>query len=391
MMLDNLGRGPKQGFCRFSAGRQLDGFPGDSIVARMSGFLVLVLLVLWPAVVRGEADQGAASPLPAGMAESIPEEARSLYLPHRRGSEFFNPWQEMDSKAWSFLRWKLFDWNSFDKSRTPDLPLVDNDGAYLTRSGEPPSITWVGHATFAVQDEGDVFLTDPHFSKRALFPARWNPPGIPLDSIPPDAFAIISHNHYDHLDTETVESLPSSIKWFVPLGLGEWFRDLGREAVELDWWESTRHGNWTITCLPSQHWSSRIDQLPNRSLWCAYLLDNGKRKYFFAGDTGYFHGFREYRRRFGPIDVAMLPIGAWAPRFMMRYQHMDPAEALLSFQDLGAQRFYPMHYGTFDLTDEPLDQPPVALMELVEEQGLDPRKFRILPAGGRDFLADKGS
>jgi len=288
-----------------------------------------------------------AEPSLSGPEKPIPEEARDLYLPHWRDGEFFNPWQEMGSKSWSFLRWKLFDWNHFDKWRTPDLPLVENDGAYLGRSGELPSITWIGHASFAVQDGDDVFLTDPHFSKRALLPARWNPPGIPLESIPADAFAVISHNHYDHLDTETIES-----------------------------------------CLPSQHWSSRIDQLPNRSLWCAFLLDNGERRYFFGGDTGYFHGFREFGRRFGPIDVAILPIGAWAPRFMMRYQHMDPAEALAAFEDLGAERFYPMHYGTFDLTDEPMDQPPAALRQLIEDQGLDPKKFRILPAGGRDFVDD---
>ncbi|MCH2174077.1 MBL fold metallo-hydrolase [Myxococcota bacterium] len=357
----------------------------------MREFLVVLMFVLLPGVVRGEAVGESAPTSVSEVGTSVPEEARSLYLPHRRGSEFFNPWQEMGGKSWAFLRWKLFDWNRFDKWRKPELPLVANDGSYLGQPGERPSVTWVGHATFAVQDGGDVFLTDPHFSKRALLPARWNPPGIPLESIPADAFAVISHNHYDHLDTDTVEALPDSMQWFVPLGLGDWFRKRGKTAVELDWWESARHGAWTITCLPSQHWSSRIDQLPNRSLWCAFLLDNGERTYFFAGDTGYFHGFREFGRRFGPIDVAMLPIGAWAPRFMMRYQHMDPAEALAAFGDLRARRFYPMHYGTFDLTDEPLDQPPAALLELVEDQGLDPERFRILPAGGRDFLVEAGS
>lgn len=317
----------------------------------------------------------------------LPPEAASLYAAHRRGREFFNPWGEMEGKAWDLVRWKLLDWNPYEKGRKPELPLVANDGAYLSRDGERPSVTWIGHASFAVQDGPDVFLTDPHFSKRALLPARWNPPGIPIDAVPGDAFAVVSHNHYDHLDAETVDRLPESVTWFVPLGLGEWFRDRGRQAVELDWWESARHGDWTITCLPSQHWSSRIGQLPNTTLWCAFLLDNGKRRYFHAGDTGYFHGFREFGRRFGPIDVAMLPIGAYAPRFMMGYQHMDPEEALQAFFDLDAKLFYPMHYGTFDLTDEPLDLPPKELMGHVEERGVDPERIRILPAGGRDFLA----
>ena len=328
-------------------------------------------------------------PTPALSQETaeIPPEAASLYMPHYRDGEFFNPWGEMGSKAWDVVRWRLFDWNPYDKRRTPELPLVANAGAYLSRSGEPPSITWIGHASFAVQDGDDVFLTDPHFSKRALLPARFNPPGVPLDAVPGTAFAVVSHNHYDHLDAGTVDRLPESVTWFVPLGLGEWIRDRGRPAVELDWWESAKHGDWTITCLPAQHWSSRIGQLPNTTLWCAFLLDNGKRKYFHAGDTGYFHGFREFGRRFGPIDVAMLPIGAYAPKFMMQYQHMDPKEALQAFFDLDASLFYPMHYGTFDLTDEPLDLPPKVLMEQVEGRGVDPGRIRILPVGGRDFPA----
>ena len=328
-------------------------------------------------------------PTPALSQETaeIPPEAASLYMPHYRDGEFFNPWGEMGSKAWDVVRWRLFDWNPYDKRRTPELPLVANAGAYLSRSGEPPSITWIGHASFAVQDGDDVFLTDPHFSKRALLPARFNPPGIPLDAVPGTAFAVVSHNHYDHLDAGTVDRLPESVTWFVPLGLGEWIRDRGRAAVELDWWESAKHGDWTITCLPAQHWSSRIGQLPNTTLWCAFLLDNGKRKYFHAGDTGYFHGFREFGRRFGPIDVAMLPIGAYAPKFMMQYQHMDPKEALQAFFDLDASLFYPMHYGTFDLTDEPLDLPPKLLIEHAADAGVDPGRIRILPVGGRDYPA----
>ncbi len=126
--------------------------------------------------------------------------------------------------------------------------------------------------------------------------------------------------------------------WFVPLGLGEWFRKRGRDnVVELDWWQSARHGRFTITCLPAQHWSRRIEHGTNETLWCSWLVDSGLRKYFFAGDTGYFPGFAEFGRRFGPIDVAMLPIGAYEPRWFMQYQHMDPADAYQAFLDLGAR------------------------------------------------------
>jgi L-ascorbate metabolism protein UlaG (beta-lactamase superfamily) len=243
-------------------------------------------------------------------------------------------------------------------------------------------ITWVGHASFVIHDGDDVVLTDPHFSERAFLPARQFEPGLPLESIPPDAFAVISHNHYDHLDAGTVDRLPESVEWFVPRGLADWFRERDRPRVrELNWWESAQRGRWTLTCLPSQHWSRRVGQSTNRSLWCSWLLDSGQHRYYFAGDTGYFHGFREYRRRFEPIDVAMLPIGAYQPRWFMRYQHMDPAEAYRAFQDLGARFMLPMHWGTFDLTHEAVDQPAREFARVVSEAGGDAARSPILGIG----------
>ncbi len=249
-------------------------------------------------------------------------------------------------------------------------------------SRNPAELTWVGHASFVIHDGDDVVLTDPHFSKRALVPARAFEPGVPLESIPPDAFAVISHNHYDHLDAGTVERLPESVEWFVPMGLAEWFRDRGRPRVtELGWWESAQHGRWTLTCLPSQHWSRRIGQGRDETLWCSWLLDSGEHRYYFAGDTGYFHGFREYGRRFGPIDVALLPIGAYEPRWFMWYQHMDPAEAYRAFRDLGARFMLPMHWGTFDLTHEPVDEAAREFQRVVAAAGGDPARSPLLGIG----------
>ena len=162
------------------------------------------------------------------------------------------------------------------------------------------------------------------------------------------------------------------MRWFVPLGLADWFRQRGRDhVVELDWWQSATNGRWTITCLPAQHWSRRIEHGTNQVLWCSWLLDSGTTRYFFAGDTGYFHGFREYGRRFAPIDVAIMPIGAYDPRWFMHEQHVNPAESWQSFRDLGARWMVPMHWGTFDLAFEPLDQPPKDLMAAVDAGGGD--------------------
>jgi len=312
---------------------------------------------------------------------SIREDVALLEAPHGAPGGFFLPWLDPSRRSFGALRWALTR-NDWDKSRTPELPVVANDGSVLTAHHASAKVTWVGHATFAVRDEDDVFLTDPHFGDRALGVSRKTPPGIPLSAVPAHAFAVLSHNHYDHLDAWTVERLPEGLAWYVPLGMAAWFRERGvREVVELDWWQSARRGRFTITCLPSQHWSRRIEQGTNQALWCAWLLDSGKRRYFFAGDTGYFHGFAEFGRRFGPIDVAMLPIGAYEPRWFMQEAHMDPAEAWRTFQDLRARYLLPMHWGTFDLTDEPMDEPPRALERAVVREGGDLERVKLLAIG----------
>jgi N-acyl-phosphatidylethanolamine-hydrolysing phospholipase D len=312
-----------------------------------------------------------------------------LFLAHREGGRFFNPWSPWPHSGASILKWALSR-NRYDKRRRPEVPIVENDGSALAGREHSGSATWVGHATFAVHDDEDVFLTDPHFGPRALVPRRKVPPGVPIESVPGNAFAVVSHNHYDHLDEYTVRKLPETVAWFVPLGLGRWLRDRGRESVvELDWWQSARHGRWTVTCLPAQHWSRRIGQRRNETLWCSWLLDSGKRRYYFAGDTGYFRGFREFSQRFAPIDVAMLPIGAYEPRWFMTYHHMDPAEAYQAFEDLGARFLLPMHWGTFDLTDEPVDLPPKVLREVVSSRGGDAERVRVLAIGERFRIPDR--
>ncbi|HVG09319.1 MAG TPA: MBL fold metallo-hydrolase [Thermoanaerobaculia bacterium] len=303
-----------------------------------------------------------------------------LYAPHYRNGRFFCPWGEFSARFRDLLKWKLSGKSPYDRKNPPQIPVVQNDGVYLKDRSQPVSVTWVGHSSFAVQDEGEVFLTDPHWGPRALVPPRLSPPGIPLASVPEDAFAVLSHNHYDHLDTWTVRRLPRSIPWFAPLGLGKWLRDHGPgQVTELDWWQSARHGRWTVTCLPAQHWSNRIGMERNSTLWCGWLLDNGSRRYYFAGDSGYFHGFAEIGRRFGPIDIAFIPIGAYEPRWFMKYQHIDPAEALQAFQDLGARHMVPMHWGAFDLTDEPADLAP----HVLKDAGADPERVHILAVGER--------
>lgn len=270
--------------------------------------------------------------------------------------------------------------------------MVAHDGVPLgagTDSAAGAALTWIGHASFALEDGGEVALTDPHFGPRALLPRRLVPPAVPLAAVPHDAFAVLSHNHYDHLDRWTVRRLPPEVDWYVPLGMKRWFERLGgfgrrrpRRVVELDWWQSVRRGRWTLTCLPAQHWSNRASQGRNGALWCSWLLDSGTRQTYFAGDSGFYPGFAEIGRRFPGIDVALLPIGAYEPRWFMRYQHLDPTEAYRAFLDLGARWMVPMHWGAFDLTDEPVDLAPRVLAQVVAAAGGDPR-VRTLAVGER--------
>ncbi len=350
---------------------------------RVTGAIALVLLGAAAASTpSAHAETGVRSP--AGERAAAPPAAASLYAPHHGDDGYFVPWGEDDSRGLgAFFRWQ-FAKNAYGGMSRSPAPRVANDGASLARPLPRGSaeLTWVGHASFAVHDGADVFLTDPHFGARAFLPPRLVAPGVPLAAIPHDAFAVISHSHYDHLDAFTVNALPEDFAWFVPLGLAEWFRARGREnVVELDWWQSATRGRFTITCVPSQHWSKRIELGTNASLWCAWLIDSGERRYYFAGDTGYFHGFAEVARRYGPIDAALLPIGAYEPRWFMDFQHMDPAQALQAFRDLGARTMFPMHWGTFELTDEPPDEAPRELRRQMQRLAIDAREIALLAIG----------
>jgi N-acyl-phosphatidylethanolamine-hydrolysing phospholipase D len=314
-----------------------------------------------------------------------------LFAAHGRPGRFWNPWGTFPNRLVDLLRWKLLSRNAYDRSAPLQIPVVANDGAYLARREEPPSLTSVGHATFVWHEGGEVLLTDPHWGPRALVPRRLAAPGIPLAAVPEGAVAVVSHNHYDHLDAWTVARLPAGVRFFVPWGMGRWFRRrLGAAArdrvTELDWWQSARHGRWTLTCLPAQHWSNRLSEGRNATLWASWLVESPERRLFFAGDTGFFHGFAEYGRRFAPIDLALLPIGAYEPRWFMRYQHLDPEEAYRAFLALGARRMVAMHWGVFDLTDEPPDLAPRVLAEVVAAAGGDAGRVAVPAIGERVLL-----
>ena len=284
-----------------------------------------------------------------------------------RGERFVNPehWPARPGVR-EVLRWQLSGRPPRDNSFVP--PMLANDGTRLRENSKLPSVTWIGHATLLVQIDGLSILTDPMFAPRMFTIKRLAPPGVALSDLPPIDAVVVSHNHRDHLDEWSVKSLGSETQYIVPLGLAGWFKKRGLVRVhELDWWQDhtlrARGGTVRVTLVPAQHWSGRGLRDHNQSLWGGFVIESPTTRFYFSGDTGYPAAFAEIGKRFPDIDYALLPIGAYAPRWFMSPQHIDPAQAVIAFGELGARKFVPMHWGTFQLSDEPMNEPPRMLRE----------------------------
>jgi N-acyl-phosphatidylethanolamine-hydrolysing phospholipase D len=267
-----------------------------------------------------------------------------------------------------------------------------NDGAFLRENAlhSIPTVTWIGHATLLVQMDHVTFLTDPTWSDTAspvsfAGPRRFVEPGVAIADLPPIDFVIVSHNHYDHLDLGTLAELARrnpEMRFFVPLGnrdllLGE---DIAR-VEELDWGDAVEHEGVTIHCLPAQHWSKRGIGDDQKALWSSWAVTGPERRFYFAGDTGYFEGFARIGAALGPFDLAAVPIGSYEPSKMMRESHLNPEEAVRAAGDLRARRAMAMHFGTFDLSDEPLDEPPRRFRAAAAESEIEPEAAWLLRIG----------
>ena len=271
------------------------------------------------------------------------------------------------------------------------IPQVRTDAAALRANGAKPTVTWIGHASFLVQLAGRNVLIDPQFSERAspvpfAGPRRIVPLPIEVAELPAIHVVLITHNHYDHLDEASVKRLaqlsPAPL-FLVPLGLKRWFEAKGIAPVEeLDWWASRQTGPLRLTLVPVQHWSKRTLWDTNRSLWGGWVVEGGGLKVVHTGDLGYSRDAADIGERLGPFDLALIPIGAYAPRWFMKIHHVDVPEALQVRCDLRAAAAIGMHWGTFEkLTDEPLDEPPRWLERERERAGLAPGQFDVMPIG----------
>jgi len=227
------------------------------------------------------------------------------------------------------------------------------------------------------------------YSQRAsplgwIGPRRVREPAVRFDDLPPISIVLLSHNHYDHCDLPTLRRLATRFDPLVvtPLGNGGLLRSAGvRRIAELDWWQETTTDPWGITLTPAQHFSARTPFDRNRALWGGFVLHNTDTRIYFACDTAYVPFFGDIRRRVGPIDLALLPIGAYEPRWFMRSVHMNPAEAVQAHLDLDAARSIAMHFGTFQLTTEGIDEPIRALAEACRTSNVAPSRFQVLGFG----------
>jgi N-acyl-phosphatidylethanolamine-hydrolysing phospholipase D len=270
------------------------------------------------------------------------------------------------------------------------LPVVPNDGRTLRANPPGPTITWVGHSTLLVQLDGVTLLTDPQWSDRAspwarVGPGRVTPPGLRFEDLPPIDLVLISHDHYDHLDEPTVRRLWQAHRprFLAPLGFRAWFAARGIDAVEeLDWWEERAVKGLRLVCVPAQHWSARTLWDENRRLWSGWAVLGRDRRLYFAGDTGYYAPlFEAIGRRLGPFDLAAIPIGAYRPAALMARSHTTPEQALRVLEDVRGRRLVPIHWGTFDLAQEPLAEPPARLEAEARRLGVPAERLWILRHG----------
>ena len=306
----------------------------------------------------------------------------SLIMPNER---FKNTDEEAAGKSFrEFLKWSF-------TNKKPELVAINSSDEWMKLAPSSTDyLVWIGHATYLIKKDGLTILTDPVFSKRAspvrfAGPKRLIPPAIPIDKLPKIDVITVSHNHYDHLDLRSLKQIykanPNAI-FLVPKGDKRRLERRGIENIhEFLWWEEIDLNGSKFTFTPVQHWSARGIADRNKSLWGGWFMELKTESIYHAGDTGYSNDFIETKKRLGSPSLSLIPVGAYAPRWFMKTNHVNPPEAIQVALDLESERNFGMHWGTFQLTDEEIMEPPELLRLSLKERGLSEEFFRILQPG----------
>jgi N-acyl-phosphatidylethanolamine-hydrolysing phospholipase D len=272
----------------------------------------------------------------------------------------------------SFVRWRVSRPEPPVHADAPDVPpgMRPLSPDALSRPARGIKVAWLGHATIYIATPRAAFVTDPVFGAPPLV-RRVTPLPIAPDRLPPADALLVSHNHFDHVSPASTRALRERsprMRAIVPSGLEGWTRRrLGfAEARALEWWERAEVDGASVTAVPAHHWSRRGLGDANQSHWCGFLVEADGKRLLFAGDTAISRHVDAIAARFAPVDVAVLPIGSYSPRWFMRSVHMDPAEAVATARALRAGVVLPIHWGTFRMTDEPLGEPPLYLERAAE-------------------------
>ena len=302
---------------------------------------------------------------------------------HFDGRRYFNPNGANGPSLWMVPRMLLT-----RRTRWPVSIPVQPQQPPIVREKQV-AITSIGHSSFLIQAAGTAVLTDPVYADRAspsqsTGPRRVRAPGVRFEDLPPVSIVLLSHNHYDHCDLRALLELQRRFEptFITPIGNGRLLRSAGIDQVEeLDWWNASTRSSIPITLTPAQHSAARGLFDRNHALWGGFLLEVVEKRIFFAGDSGYGPHFEEIRRRLTPIDLALLPIGAYEPRWFMKDIHMNPEEAVQAHVDLGAAGSIAMHFGVFQLTTEGIDEPAARLSQALTLRGIPAGDFRIVDVG----------
>lgn len=299
----------------------------------------------------------------------------SLDIPksdHFDGKRFFNPHKpKMDKPFGDLIKWKM---KNSEKDWPKWVEITQTKPKKKRTETNEVIVTFINHNSLLIQIDGVNIITDPIYSDRTspvswAGPKRVKAPGVKYEDLPPIDLIIISHNHYDSLDTPTIHRMMKDHPAKVLIGLGSKhyidveFRD---RVIEMDWQDEHKFKDLTLVFLPTQHWSKRTLTDLRKSLWGSFAIF-GSKKIYFVGDTGYFHHFKEAGEKYNGFDLALIPIGAYEPRWFMKNAHINPEESFKVHQDLKSEFSIGIHYGTFQLTDEAIDDPIKDLTKVLKE------------------------